>query len=680
MQNLESKNIRTIGIFGHSSCGKTILSDAMLFNAKAITRIGSIVGGNTVSDYTEEEKRRQISISTACLHFNWKDKHIFMLDTPGYMDFIGEVISALRVVDGAVIVVDGISGIEVGTSKVMRMIEKAQIPAIMFINKLDKEHSDFYKIADALIEAFGNKCIPVQFPVGKEKDFKSVVNIINGQGIDSAPQDVKERLKKYKEKMAEAIAETDDSLLEKYLETGSLTDEQISKGLLKGVLSGKLIPVLCGSAEKNIGISEFIETITAVFPSPEDVAEVKGVQGDKTLKPDKNGPLAALVFKNIADPYVGQLTVFRVFSGTIKGDNEWYNSTKGSKERFGKISVLQGKEHEEVSELVPGCFGAVTKLKDTSVGDTISTMTDKIVLEGMVFPKPVMALAVHPKSRNDESKVMDSLHKLGAEDPTFRFTRNVETKQTIIEGMGDIHLEVMTERLKNKFDVNVDLSTPKVAYKETITSKAEADYKHKKQSGGSGQFAHVFLRVAPKARGEGYEFVNEVKGGVIPTNFIPSVDKGIQSALEKGILAGYPVVDVQATVYYGKDHPVDSNDIAFRLAASKAFQLCLERAKPVLLEPIMNVSITVPSEYMGDISGDMSSRRGRIIGMEPDGNLQVVKAIVPAAEMFKYASELRSMTGGRGTFTMEFSHYEEVPSNEAQKIIEASKKEKENQQ
>jgi len=680
MQNLDTKNIRTIGLFGHSNCGKTILSDAVLFNAKATSRIGSIVGGSTVSDYTEEEKKRQISISTACMHFEWKDKHVFMLDTPGYMDFLGEVISAMRVVDGAVVVVDGISGVEVGTSKVIRMIDARKIPAMIFVNKLDKENSDFYKIVDSLTEAFGNKCVPVQFPVGKEKDFIGVVNIITGQGIDSAPQDVKDNVTKYKEKMAEAVAESDDTLLEKYLETGSLTDEQLSNGLLKGVMTGRLVPILCGAAEKSIGITELMDTIASVFPSPEDMGEVKGVQGDVTLKPDKNAPLAALVFKTIADPYVGQLTVFRVLSGTIKGDSEWYNSTKGAKERFGKISVLQGKEHEDVPVLIPGCFGAVTKLKDTGVGDTISTAADKIVLDGIVFPKPVMSLAVHPKSRNDEAKVMDSLHKLAAEDPTFRFTRNVETKQTIIEGMGDIHLEVMTERLKSKFDVNVDLSTPKVAYKETITAKAEADYKHKKQSGGSGQFAHVFLRVAPKARGEGYEFVNEVKGGVIPTNFIPSVDKGIQSALDKGILAGCPVVDIQAIVYYGKDHPVDSNDIAFRIAASRAFQLCIEKARPVILEPIMNVSITIPSEYMGDINGDMSSRRGRIVGMEPDGNLQVIKATVPAAEMFKYASELRSMTGGRGTFTMEFSHYEEVPSNEAQKIIEAYKKEKETQQ
>jgi elongation factor G len=679
MQNLEVKNIRTIGIFGHSNCGKTILSDAMLFNAKATSRIGSIVGGSTISDYSEEEKKRQISISTGVMHFDWKGKHVFMLDTPGYMDFIGEVISAMRVIDNAVVVIDGVSGVEVGTSKAMRLIDLRKMPAMMFVNKLDKEHSDFYKIVDALIEAFGNKCVPVQFPVGKEKDFNGVVNIITGQGIGSAPQDVKENVAKYKEKMAEAVAETDDALLEKYLESGKLTEEQLSKGLLKGVMTGKLVPILCGSAEKNTGIAEFMDTIMSVFPSPEDIGVVKGVLGDKTVNPDKNAPLAALVFKNIADPYVGQLTVFRVFSGTIKGDTDWFNSTKGAKERFGKISVLQGKDHEDVPELIPGCFGAVTKLKDTSVGDTISGVTDKIVMEGIVFPKPVMSLAVHPKSRNDESKVMDSLHKLGAEDPTFRFTRNAETKQTIIEGMGDIHLEVMTERLKSKFDVNVDLSTPKVAYKETITAKAEADYKHKKQSGGSGQFAHVFLRVAPKARGEGYEFVNEVKGGVIPTNFIPSVDKGIQSALDKGILAGCPVVDIQAIVYYGKDHPVDSNDIAFRLAASKAFQLCLEKARPVILEPIMNVSITVPSEYMGDINGDMSSRRGRIIGMEPDGNLQAIKATVPAAEMFKYASELRSITGGRGTFSMEFSHYEEVPANEAQKIIDAYKKEKENQ-
>ena len=676
MQKFEVKNIRTIGLFGHSKSGKTILADAMLFGAKATTRIGSIESGSTTSDYTEEEKNRQISITTGCVHFDWKDRHVFMLDTPGYMDFIGEVISAIRVVDGGIMVVDGVSGIEVGTVKSMKMLETENKPTMIFINKLDKEHSEFYTTVDSIIEMFGSKCVPVQFPIGRQKDLSGVVNIVTNVGVDGAPADVMEKVSEYKEKIAEAVAESDDTLLEKYLESGELTDEEISGGLLKGILSGAVVPILCGSAEKNIGVTELMDTIVNVFPSPEDLGEVRGVKGDKSLSPAKDGPTAALVFKNVADPYVGQLTIFRVFSGTVTGDSEWLNSTKGHKERFGKVSTIQGKEHQEVDGLIPGCIGTVTKLKDTGVGDTICSPGNEVTLEGMEFPKPVMAFAVQPKSRSDASKVMDGLHKLEVEDPTFRAIRNIETQQTIIEGMGDIHLDIMTERLKNKYDVNVDLSTPKVAYKETITASAEGDFRHKKQTGGAGQFAHVFLRVAPKGRGEGYEFVNEVKGGVIPTNFIPSVDKGIHQALHKGILAGCPVVDVRATVYYGKDHPVDSSDIAFQIASSKAFQICMEKAKPVLIEPIMNVAITVPAEHMGDINGDMSSRRGRISGMDADGNLQIIKAQVPMAELHKYASELRSMTGGRGTFTMEFSHYEEVPANEEQKIVEAYKRER----
>ena len=677
MQNFDVKNIRTIGLFGHSNCGKTILADSMLFSAKATSRIGAIDKGTTVSDYTDEEKKRQISISTGCLHFDWDGRKVFMLDTPGYLDFVGEVISAIRVADSAVMVVDGVSGVEVGTAKTMKMLDAKQKPTMIFVNKLDKEHSDFYSAVDSIIESFGPKCAPVQFPIGKEKDFSGVVNIITGKGMDSAPDDVKEKVSSYKEKIAEAVAEADDTLLEKYLEAGELTDEEFSKGLLKGILSGAVIPILCGSGEKSIGVEELMDTIVKVFPSPEDIGEIKDAKGEKSIKPEKNAPLSALVFKNIADPYVGQLTIFRVFSGSIKGDCEWLNATKGHKERFGKISLIQGKDHQEIGALIPGCIGAVTKLKNTSVGDTFCAVGDEIVLEGFQYPTPVMAYAVHPKTRADASKVMDALQKLAAEDPTFRTTRNQETAQTIMEGMGDIHLDIMTERLKNEFDVGVDLTTPKVPYKETIKGKAEADYKHKKQTGGSGQFAHVFLRVAPRERGEGYEFVNEVKGGVIPTNFIPSVDKGIQKALEKGILAGCRVVDIQATVYYGKDHPVDSNDMAFQLASSKAFQLCMEKAKPILLEPIMNISVTVPPDYMGDINGDLSSRRGRIMGMDTDGNLQVIKAQVPMAEMHKYASELRSMTAGRGTFTMEFSHYEEMPANEAQKVIDEYQKEKE---
>ncbi len=670
------ENIRNVAVIGHRTCGKTILCDAMLFNGNATSRIGSIDGASTISDYTEEEKSRQISISASALHCKWDNAFLFLIDTPGSADFFGEVISALRVCDNAVLVVDGLSGVEVGTAKLWKLLENEGIPALIFVNKLDKENADFYKIVANLVEVFGKKCIPIQFPVGKEKDFSGVVNLLTGKGLDSAPDDVKEKVESYREKLVEAAAETDDSLIEKYLEGATLTKEEVSQGLKKGILSKNVVPILCGSAEKNIGIGDLLDTIATVGPSPADFVDVKDSK-HKIVKPETGAPFSALIFKNVTDPFVGQLTYFRVYSGTLNSDSEVLNSTKGHKERFGRLYILQGKEQEDVQKLIPGCIGAVTKLKNTGIGDTFCSPSEKFVFEGIEFPKPVMAFAVHPRAKGDEEKVSNGLNKLAEEDPTLRVVRNVETKELVIEGNGDIHLEVVIERLKNKFDVDVDLSIPKVAYKETVKAKSEGHYKHKKQSGGRGQYAEVFLRLEPKGRGEGCEFVNEIKGGVIPTNFIPSVEKGVNSALLEGVLARYPVVDVKVTVFFGSFHTVDSSDIAFRIAAAKAFSDGMGKASPVLLEPIMNVSVTVSSEYMGDVTGDLNSRRGRILGMEPTGTLQVIKAQAPIAEMFKYSRDLRSMTGGRGTFEMEFSHYEEVPANIGQKIIEAAKKERE---
>jgi len=652
------------------------LCDAMLHAAGATNRLGSIEHGTTVSDYTDEEKARQISIATTALHGEWKDTALFLLDTPGAADFFGEVLSAARVCDCAVVVVDGVSGIEVQTTKIWRLLEAHSMPTIIVVNKLDKENSDFGEVVASLREAFGAKCVPVQFPIGKEKAFAGVANMVTGAGMDGAPDEVKAQINEYREPMVDAIAEADDALLEKYLEAGTLSDEEFSTGLRAGVASGKVVPILCGAATKEIGVKELLDTIVAVAPSPADRGEVEDTEG-RSFAPTKEAPPTALVFKNVTDPFVGQLTYMRVYSGVLESDTEVANATRGHKERFGKLQLVNGKEIEPVGAAIPGCVVAITKLKDTHVGDTISMPGTPVAYAPIEFPSPVVSFAVHPKSRGDEEKISSGLARLAEEDPTFRAVRNAETRELVVEGMGDIHLEVMMDRLKSKFGIEVDLSTPKVAYKETVKAKAEGSYRHKKQTGGAGQFAEVHCRVAPRERGEGYEFVNQVKGGVIPTQFIPSVDKGSRKTTEAGPLAGYPVVDVEATVFFGKDHPVDSSDIAFQIAGAQALKDVILQASPTLLEPIVNVSVTVPSDYMGDITGELNSRRGRILGMEPEGSLQVVKAQAPQAEMFTFSTSLRSITGGRGSFEMSFSHYEEVPGQIIPKIVEAAKKAKE---
>ncbi|MBN1918254.1 MAG: elongation factor G [Verrucomicrobia bacterium] len=676
MEQREVGQIRNVAVFGHGNCGKTMLCDAILHAAGATNRLGSIENGTTTSDYSDEERARQISISTAALRCEWQNTLLFMLDTPGAADFFGEVLSATRVCDCALLVIDGVGGIEVQTSKVWRLLQQRGVPVILFVNKLDKENSSFAEVVAAAREQFGPKCVPVQFPIGVERDFRGVANMITGAGIDGAPDEVKALIDENREPMVDAIAEADDTLLEKYLEAGTLSNEEFSTGLRRGVATGKVVPILCGSATKEIGVKELLDTIVAVAPSPADRGAVEDAEGH-TFAAAKDAPMTAQVFKNVTDPYVGQLTFLRVYSGVLESDTEVFNATRDHKERFGKLQLVSGKDIEAASSALPGAIVAITKLKDTHVGDTICLPGTKARYAPFAFPTPVVAFAVHAKSRGDEDKIGTGLSRLADEDPTFRMTRNGETHELVIEGMGDIHLEVMVERLKSKFGVEVELTVPKVAYKETIKGKAEGSYRHKKQTGGAGQFAEVHCRLAPRERGEGYEFVNEVKGGVIPTQFIPSVDKGFHKALAAGPLAGYPVVDVRAAVFYGKDHPVDSSDIAFQIASMQAFKQVMMECSPTLLEPIVEVAVTVPADYMGDITGELNSRRGRILGMEPDGVLQVIKAQAPQAEMFTFATGLRSITGGRGSFEMSFSHYEEVPGQIIPKIVEAAKKAKE---
>jgi elongation factor G len=673
MANLETKNVRNIAIVGHGSCGKTILTDAMLFNAKVSTRIGEIEAGTTISDYTEEEHERKNSIYTSIMNCDWDSKKLFLMDTPGFADYFGEVISAINVCDSAIVVIDAVSGIEVNTRKAWKMLQAKNIPTLIFVTKLDRENTDFDKVMAQIKEMMGANCVPVQFPVGEADSLSGVVNMISGKGLDSAPDDVKSMVESAREALVEAAAESDDDLLEKYLEAGELTEEEFASGLSKGVYSGTLTPVLCGSGTKNIGVAELLDTAASLLPSPEERGDIKSADGENSRKPAADDPFSAFVFKTITDPFVGQLTYFRVYSGTLKSDTEVFNVTKNQRERIGHLYIVQGKEQQEVSELVPGCIGALAKLKVTKFGDTFADSSNQITYHAIEFPKPVVFMAVKAKAKGEDDKVGTGLTRLVEEDPTLNLNRNAATKELVLEGAGDMQLEMVVHRLKSKFHVEVEMSIPKVAYKETIKGKGQGHKKHKKQSGGRGQYGEAYVRVEPN-HGAGFEFVDAIVGGVIPRNFIPAVEKGIVGALDEGVLANCPMIDIKATVYDGSFHAVDSSEIAFKIAGARAFKDAVASAKPVLLEPIMKVAVTVPSEYMGDITGDLNSKRGRVLGMEPDGNMQVIKATIPQAEIFHYSSEIRSMTGGRGSFEMEFDRYDEVPANVAQKIVAETKK------
>ena len=673
MAKLETKNVRNIAIVGHGSCGKTILTDAMLFNAKVSTRIGEIEAGSTVSDYTDEEHERKNSIYTSIMNCDWDSKKLFLMDAPGFADYFGEVISAINVCDSAIVVIDAVSGIEVNTRKAWKMLQAKNIPTLIFVTKLDRENTDFDKVIAQIKEVMGASCVPIQFPVGEADSFSGVVNMISGKGLDSAPDDVKLVVESAREALVEAAAESDDDLLEKYLEAGELTEAEFASGLSKGVHSGTLTPVLCGSGTKNIGVIELLDTAASLLPSPEERGEIKSADGETSRKPTADDPFSAFVFKTITDPFVGQLTYFRVYSGTLKSDTEIFNVTKNQRERIGHLYIVQGKEQHEVGELVPGCIGALAKLKVTKFGDTLSDQGNQITYPVIKFPKPVVFMAVKAKAKGEDDKVGTGLTRLVEEDPTLNLNRNAATKELVLEGAGDMQLEMVVQRLKNKFHVEVEMSTPKVAYKETIKRNGEGHEKHKKQSGGRGQYGEAYIKVEPNP-GVGFEFVDAIVGGVIPRNFIPAVEKGVSGAMNEGVLANFPIIDVKATVYDGSFHTVDSSEIAFKIAGAKAFKEAVANAKPVLLEPIMKVAVTVPSEYMGDITGGLNSKRGRVLGMETDGNLQVINATIPQAEIFRYSSEIRSMTGGRGSFEMEFDRYEEVPANVAQKVVADSQK------
>ncbi len=678
MPNHSAKDIRNILILGHSGCGKTSLAEALLFNAGAIPKMGSVDDRTSVSDYNEDERERMCSISTSLLSFGWAGKRLNLLDTPGYIDFIGETIGGLRAADSVLIVVNSTAGIEIGTERAWKLSSEKGIPVVIFINKLDKEHADFEKCIKAIKKKFGTKAAVVNYPVGRESSFSAVVDIMSPENIASlSGDDAKAAARVSYESLCESVAESNDALLEKYLEKGELTGEELKSNFKKGLLEGKVVPILSGSSTKNKGVKELLDFLINQMPSPLDVPPPQGANAESgeaiNIEPKPEAPFSGLVFKTLSDPYLGQISMLRIFSGRLASNTGFYNVSKRAKEKIGQLFSLIGKSQSPVEAAFAGDIVCVAKLKETVTGDSLSDEKANIKFADINFPDPALSFAIKPKTRQDEDKISNALHKLTAEDPTFKPVRDEQTKELVASGMGDMHINIMINRMKQRYGVQVDIGTPKVAYKETITANAESQYRHKKQTGGAGQFAEVWMRVEPLPRGSGFEFVDDVVGGAIPKPFVVSCEKGVKAALASGALAGYPVVDVRAVVYDGKTHPVDSKDIAFQTAARHAFKESFLKAKPVLLEPIMNVDVIVPDEFMGDITGSLNSRRGRIMGMEPGDGVQMIRAQVPLEEMYKYVNELKSITGGRGTYSMTFSHHEVVPSNLAQAIAEKAK-------
>ncbi|MCI6693615.1 MAG: elongation factor G [Clostridium sp.] len=690
MKSYTIENLRNIGLIGHGGSGKTSLIEALLFHTGNTDRLGKVEEGTTVSDFDPEEKKRGISLSASIAPIEFNNTKINLVDIPGYFDFSGELIQGMRSVDVATIVVSGVSGVKVGTEKAWDYCNKIKLPRTFFINKLDRENSSYDRTLAQLKDKFGISVVPVQYPIGIEDEFKGVINVISKKArihdpktgeikeID-VPAELLEKIDDCKRMIMEAVAETNEELLDKYFNEGELSDEEIYHGLIEGCATGDIAPVMCGSALKVIGMRCFLEDVVECFPSPKYSIPQKALNvkdnEEVFIGLDENKPFSALVFKTIADPFVGKISLFRVITGKLTNEITVVNSNKDKTEKLANIFFMRGKNQIPTKEVVAGDIAAVAKLQYTETGDTLCDINNKIIYDKMNFPKPNISMAVLPKSKGDEDKISASLQKLLEEDPTFTVSRDTENAETIISGVGETHLEVIASKLKNKFGAEVILRTPKVPYRETIKGIADVQGKHKKQSGGHGQYGDVKIKFEPRKDGEiDLEFVDNVVGGVVPRNFIPAVEKGLRECMDKGVLAGYPVVGLRATLHDGSYHPVDSSEMAFKMATSIAFKKGLEQAKPILLEPIMKVEICVPDEYMGDIIGDINKRRGRVLGMEQEGNLQKVNAEVPLAEMFKYTTDLRSMTQARGSFTSEFERYEEVPESEAKKIIEENSK------
>ena len=672
-------DIRNLCFLSHSGAGKTSLAEAILFSTKAITRLGKVDDGSSTSDYDPAEIKRKISINLATLPCEWKDTKINIIDAPGYSDFVGEVKAAMRVSEGAVIAVCAASGVEVGTEQVWAYCEEANLPRLILVNKMDRENANFDQALEQVQSRFGSKCLPLQLPIGSQNKFEGIVDLLAMKSYTGSeakegeiPSELADQANSYREKLIEAIAEIDDKLIEKYLGGEKLTPEELSNGLRQAVAAGKVVPVLAGSALKSIGITTLLDTINGYMPSPkqgEVVTTDESGKKEQKIEPSQDASLAALVFKTSADPYVGKLTYFRVYRGAIESNSHVWNANQGEVERIGQLFSLRGKNQEPVTKVGAGDIGAVAKLNVTNTGETLCNRDEPIFIAPIKFPEPVFSEAVHPKGKADLDKLGAALSRLTEQDPTIRVRREADTNETILSGLGETHLEVAAEEMQRKFGVGVRLETPEVPYKETITIPVKAEYKHKKQTGGHGQFGHVLLALEPLPRGNGHEFVNKIVGGTIPRNYIPAVEKGVNEARNEGVLARYPVVDIKTTVYDGSFHPVDSSDICFKIAGAGALRKGLSDGQPILLEPIMNIKIRVPEDFTGDIIGDLNGKRAKVLGMNPEDGMNVIEAQAPQAEILRYTIDLKSITQGRGSFTVDFSHYEEVPPNITQKII-----------
>lgn len=683
--NYPPEKIRNIVVAGHTSCGKTTMIEGMLYLTGATTRFGSTENGTSILDFEPEEQERKVSIRLSVAPVKYKDHKINFIDTPGYADFIGEVISGISAADAALIVVDAASGIQVQTDKVFNLA--SHLPRAIFINKLDKHDTDFMEVLNQIKDFYPDlHFAPVTIPIGKGEELFGIINLIdmkayrNVDGVleeAEIPNDLKDTAEKYREILVESAAEGDDAVLEKYLEEGEITHEELILAFHKGFKNGEVIPVFGGSGKHLCGLLALLEDIIEFFPHPGETNSIKVIANgeEKEIEVGPQNETVAYVFKTTADPYVGRLSFVRVFSGSIKANSQLLNANTQRKERIGHLYEVLGKEQKEVPEIPFGDIGVIPKLTETLTGHTLCSEKMPVQIVPMKYPEAVYSVAVEPKSKGDEEKLSSSLQKLAEEDSTLRVTRDPESKQIIVSGLGDLQIDILINTMKRKFGVEATTSEPKIPYRETIKSTASAQGKYKRQSGGRGQYGDVWLKVEPLPRGSGFEFVDQIVGGVVPRNYIPAVEKGVREAMEQGIIAGFPVIDVRVTLYDGSHHPVDSSDMAFKIAGSLGFKNAALQANPTILEPIMKVEIVVPEKYMGDVMGQVSAKRGRILGTEVYGKYEIIRALIPLAELLHYAAELRSVTHGEGSFTMEFSHYEEVPAELQQKIIEAHKKE-----
>jgi elongation factor G len=684
MKDYTPEKLRNVAIVGHGSCGKTSLTSAFLYDSGITTRLTKVENGNTVTDYDPDEIERQISINSAVCHLEWNNLKINVVDCPGYMNFLWDTRASLRAVDAGVVVVCGVAGVEVGTEKVWAMMEELERPRILVINKMDRENANYERTVRSIHNFFGRQAVPIQLPIGEEKNFRGFVDLVNNAAFlfqkdgsgkfnkEEIPDDMKDVAKSKIQELTEMVAENDEHLMEIYFEKGELSPAELKEGLRKSITNRQFFPILVSSALLNIGAQPILDAIVDYMPTPLQIGEIKGEQG--AVKTSMDDPFSALVFKTISDPYTGRISLMRIFSGKVNPDGAVINSSKEVGEKLGGLFFLQGKEQIPAGQGKAGDIVATAKLKDTSTGDTLCAKGTSVVFPSIKFPEPSISFAIEPKTRADEDRISQAVHRITEEDPTARIERDPETNELIISGNGQLHVEIITYRLQKRFNVSVDLKPPKIPYKETIKGKSDVQGKYKKQTGGRGQYGDVKIKMEPLARGLDFEFEDKIFGGAIPKNYIPSIEKGIQESRKKGVIAGYPAVDFKVILYDGSYHDVDSSDIAFKVAASMAFKKAAKEAKPTILEPIMNVEIYTPEAYMGDIMGNLNGRRGKVQGMEQKGSLRIIKAQVPMAEMLDFEPTLTSITGGRGSFMMEFSRYEEVPSHLQQKIIDQSVK------